>query len=237
MSVGAILHALFLKPLFSIYDAVFAHLLTWTGGAGWALVAFSVVLNLVLLPIYRQMERANRKALQRREEMDREIARIKAHYTGRERYFYVRTVHRVFGYRPMTAVLSSTDLYLQVLVFATVYRFLAGHSGLAGAPFLSIPDLSRPDALVAGMNALPVLMTLLNVGSVAAYAKTAATRRSGFLLAAAFLVLLYRSPSGIVVYWTCNNAFSLVRNLVERKVVPRLPQHAAQVLSRLARQE
>jgi membrane protein insertase Oxa1/YidC/SpoIIIJ len=32
-------------------------------------------------------------------------------------------------------------------------------------------------------------------------------------MALIFLVLLYNSPSGLVLYWTCNNIFSLGKNL------------------------
>jgi len=169
--------------------------------------------------------------------MNQEIARIKAHYKGRERYFYVRAIHRQFGYHPIHAVFSSSDLYLQILVFTTVYRYLAQHDALRGTRFLGIHDLGRPDGLFFGVNLLPILMTLLNVGSAMLYGADPSKRRQSFLLAGAFLLLLYQSPAGLVLYWTFNNAFSLVRNFVERKLVPALPLRMIHALSRIANQE
>jgi len=31
-----------------------------------------------------------------------------------------------------------------------------------------------------------------------------------------FFVLLYNSPSGLVLYWICNNVFSLIKNIAYR---------------------
>lgn len=237
MSVVDFLDNLFIRSLLLIYDDVFNQLLFAFGSPGWGLVAFSVIVNLALLPIYLQMERSARSGVDRREAMNKEIARIKAHYKGRERYFYIRTIHRHFGYRPISAVFSSGDLYLQILVFATVYRYLADHPLLQGASFLTIPDLGRPDGLLFGLNLLPILMTLFNGISAMLYDGEKAKRRNAFILALLFLILLYRTPAGLVLYWTCNNAFSLVRNLIDRKIARTLPPGWSQRLSDIARRE
>ncbi|GMO51026.1 MAG: YidC/Oxa1 family membrane protein insertase [Treponemataceae bacterium] len=42
-----------------------------------------------------------------------------------------------------------------------------------------------------------------------------------FCLPALFLVLLYNAPSGLVLYWTCNNIFSLIKNSVHKNGVTR----------------
>ncbi|MCU0689842.1 MAG: YidC/Oxa1 family membrane protein insertase [Polyangiaceae bacterium] len=232
-----LLDSLFIQPLLRIYSVVFDATVTIAQGPGVGLIGFSVLLNLALLPVYYQMERAGRKGSERRDAMSKEIARIKAHYRGRERYFYIRTIHRQFGYRPISAVVSSSDLYLQILVFATVYRFLAAHPVLQHTSFFVIADLSRPDAILFGVNVLPILMTLINALSVVLYVEDKAKRRTGFLLAGLFLVLLYASPSGLVLYWTCNNAFSLVRNLVVRRLSRAIPSRWIDALSLAAKQE
>ena len=42
-----------------------------------------------------------------------------------------------------------------------------------------------------------------------------------YALAAFFLVLLYNSPSGLVIYWTCNQIFSLLKNVFLKLVKDR----------------
>ena len=223
MSLIAVLDNLFLRPLLEIYASLFETLLAVIGSPGWSLVAFSVALNLVLLPIYYQMERAGRTDAARRSEMEAEVARMKANFYGRERYFYIRTVHRHYNYSPLSVLFTSADLFLQIGVFITVFRFIAGLSSLSGVAFYGIPDLSRPDGLLFGVNVLPILMTASNIFSAAAYSANPSKRRQAYLFAAVFLVLLYNSPSGLVLYWTANNLFSLVRNIVDRKLLPILP--------------
>ncbi len=229
--------ALLIQPLMVIYDQVFGAIAANVPGPGWALIAFGLVLNLVLTPVYFQMEKAGREYTRARARVEEEVARIRAHYRGRERYYYIRTVHRHYGFRPLTVVFTSGDLYLQILVFATVYRFISGLDALSGASFLAIPDLSRPEGLLWGIHLLPILMTMANVLSAITYGGGKAKRRQAFVLAAFFLVLLYRSPSGLVLYWTTNNVFSLIRNLLERKLAPMLPPALTHRLCRLSTQE
>ena len=223
MSVADLAERALLDPLLEVYAAAFNALLEWLSSPGLAIVLFGVLVNIVLTPVYFQMERAGRRGAALREEMNREIARLKKHYSGREAYFYIRTVHRQYGYHPLRVLLSSGDLLLQILVFATVYRFLAGHPMISGAEFSFIEDLAEPDRLALGVNVLPILMTLLNVGSALLYSDSKSKRATAFALAALFLVLLYNSPAGLVLYWTTNNAFSLIRNYLVRKISPAVP--------------
>ena len=237
MSLSGLFDTVVVEPLHLLYSALFVALVGATHSPGWALVLFGIAINLILLPVYYQMERAGRADSRWRAAMDEEVARIKRSYRGRERFFYMRTIHRHFGYRPLAVVLSSVDLYLQVLVFATVYSYFSGLEALAGEPFFSIADLSRPDGLLGGLNALPLVMTLANVGSAVLYGGDRARRRNAFILATLFLVLLYRSPSGLLVYWTTNNLFSLVRNALEKRLVPTLPLPWRAAWTRFATQE
>lgn len=210
----ALLDNLFLQPLMLIYAFIFnqLHFLS----VGTAIVTFSLVLNLFLMPLYSTMEKGSRAARQVKEMVDRDVARMKLHFKGRERYFYIRAVHRQYRYHPLSALTSSRDLLVQVIVFATVYHFISGQSSLHGAAFGPISDLARPDQLLGGVNLLPLLMTAINAFSVIAYVGNTHKRLQAFGLAGLFLALLYQSPAGLVLYWTSNNLFSLVRNALDR---------------------
>jgi membrane protein insertase Oxa1/YidC/SpoIIIJ len=214
-----LLDTLFLQPLMLVYAFVY-NLFPTSMSPGSRLIAFSIVLNLALLPIYNQMEKRSRRGRAVKEQVAREVARMKAHFRGRERYFYIRAVYRQYRYHPISELLGSADLFVQILVFATVYRFLSGLPELAGAAFGPIADLSRPDGLLGGVNALPLLMTAINVAAVFSYIEDRGRRIQALALAAIFLALLYASPAGLVLYWTTNNLWSLARNLLKRSPVP-----------------
>lgn len=210
-----ILHGVFVEPLMGIYAA----LLGFTPasmGMGWRIVFFSLAVNLLLAPLYHEMEKRSRGTRALRERVLRDEQRMRRHFKGRERYFYIRAVHRQHHYHPLSYLAGSADLLVQVVVFFTVFRFLSEAEGLAGASFGPFADLARPDALLAGINVLPFVMTLVNVGAVFTYVEDRGRRLQALGLAALFLALLYNSPAALVLYWTTNNLFSLVRNSLQR---------------------
>ena len=231
----ALLSAVFIAPLFQIYEALFG-VLPFLGPGG-RIVVFSLLLNLLLLPVYRQMEAKSREGAELRRRVERDAARMRQHFRGRERYFYVRAVHRQHGYHPLSHLFGSADLFVQVLVFASVYRFLSGLPELAGASFGPLADLSRPDGLLGGIHLMPFLMTAINLAAVFAYIEEKPRRIQALVLAGLFLVLLYASPSGLVLYWTINNLFSLLRTLVQRYLSRRPAGGLAQRLAGLRQQE
>jgi membrane protein insertase Oxa1/YidC/SpoIIIJ len=230
-----LLDTIFLQPLLQIYAGLFA-LVPAELSAGERLILFSIFVNLLLLPIYLQMEKSSKALRKLRECMGRDVARMRRHFQGRERYFYVRAVHRQYGYSPIATLAGSADLFVQILVFATVYRYLSNLAVLRGASFGPISDLARPDGLLAGLNLLPIVMTVINGASVFAYVEDRSSRLKALALAALFLLLLYRSPAGLVLYWTTNNLFSLLRNLVDRRLIPRIAPRYTRPVAALLRQ-
>jgi membrane protein insertase Oxa1/YidC/SpoIIIJ len=208
-----LLQGLFVEPLMRIYGMIFAALPHGLGTGG-RIVAFSVILNLILMPLYQQMEKRSRGTRALRQKVTQDVERMQRHFKGRERYFYIRAVYRQYGYHPLSHALGSADLAVQVVVFFTVFHFLSGLQALSGASFGPLHDLSRPDGLLGGVNLLPFVMTAVNIGATFAYTPERSRRVQALLLAGLFLVLLYNSPSGLVLYWTTNNLFSLVRNAV-----------------------
>jgi membrane protein insertase Oxa1/YidC/SpoIIIJ len=229
----AFLDSLLLQPLMAIYAAIFGSLPT-SMHPGTMLILFSVIINLVLMPVYFQMEGQSRRLRALKQRVAQDVERMRRHFKGRERFFYVRAVYRQHDYHPITALFGSFDLFLQILVFATVFRFLSGLQVLQGQSYGVIADLGQPDALLAGLNLLPVLMTAINVLSVIVYVDDPPKRRQAMMLAMVFLVLLYQSASGLVLYWTANNVFSLLRNIVQRHLLQRFPSGWARHLGNLA---
>ena len=217
-----LLDSLFLRPLLAIYGFIFDHLTDGLGGDGFKIICFGIVVNLALIPVYSQMEQRSGRARVIRDLVTAEVARMKRYFRGRERYFYIRAVYRQHRYHPISELLGSADLIIQVLIFATVYRFLSNLDALVGQSFGLIVDLGGPDALLGGVNLLPILMTLINAAAVFSYMESRTKRIQALLLALIFLVLLYDSPSGLVLYWTVNNLFSLIRSFAARRGMPSL---------------
>jgi membrane protein insertase Oxa1/YidC/SpoIIIJ len=218
----AILQAIFIEPLYSIYGALLEFPASALGMGG-RIVFFSDVLNLLLAPLYYEMDKRSRRTRALKDRVAQDVARMQRHYKGRERYFYIRAVYRQHGYHPISFLAGSADLFVQVVVFFTVYHYLAGLEALVGASFGPLHDLSKPDHLLGGINLMPFVMTAINIASVFAYVGDRARRTQALALAALFLVLLYNSPAGLVLYWTTNNLFSLARNYLQRGLAAQPP--------------
>ncbi len=187
---------------------------------GWAIVVMSLIVNTVILPIYikaerwQESERALRKSFEPTERM------IRRTFKGQERFAMLTTLHRQAGYSPLLALRSSIGFFLQIPFFFAAYHFLSHFEPLAGVSFLGLSDLSKPDAAISlagfSINVMPLLMTAINLASALIYTHNL-TRRDKLQLygmAAVFLVLLYDAASGLVLYWTCNNIYSLAKNIV-----------------------
>ncbi|HVZ34143.1 MAG TPA: YidC/Oxa1 family membrane protein insertase [Polyangiaceae bacterium] len=216
MSLALLFETLLLEPVLAIFRAIFSFWQNHTPTLGLSLIAFSLSINFLLAPIYGEMERREAAQSERRSKIQREVERMRKHFRGRERYFYIQTIYRHYHYSPALALLGSGSLLLQILLFYTAYRFLRDEPQFTGVAFGSIPSLSEPDHLLWGLNLLPVLMTAANVASAFLHSNERRQRLQASALAGVFLVLLYSSPSALLVYWTTNNVVSLFRNLARR---------------------
>ncbi len=229
------LYYLCIFPLESFMGAVLRQAHAWSGSWGGSLVLLSLAVNVLLLPLYHVAEcwQEAERAVQAR--MAAKLAEIKSVFTGRERYMMLRTLYRQHGYHPIMAVRTSVGFLIQVPFFFAAFHLLNNFTDLQGVAFMGMADLSRPDGLLGlgglRVNVLPFVMTAANLVSAAVYAKRLSLRekRQLGIIAALFLVLLYTSSAALLVYWTCNNLVSLLKNLVYvRWVYLDAPNHGVQ---------
>jgi YidC/Oxa1 family membrane protein insertase len=165
------------------------------------------------------------------------LEEIKRCYRGQERYYYIRTLHRQYGYSAFKSLIPVLSLLLQIPFFIAAYQFLEHFEPLEGQRFLGIQDLSAPDGLLGSVNLLPIVMTIVNVITAYFYTRRGdgAERKQMLVVAGIFLVVLYRFPAGLVLYWTMNNVFSFFRLFITnpevfRKVKPSGKQKAPALL-------
>jgi len=199
------------------------------GNWGWAIVLMSFVVNTVILPIYMKAESWQEQEQRLRLGFEAKEAMIKRAFTGQERFAMISTMRRQAGYTAFLSMRSSVGFFLQIPFFFAAYHFLSHFDPLSGVSFLGLADLGKPDeALHIGsfaVNVMPILMTVINIGSALIYTKNLGKRDKIqlYVMAGLFLVLLYDAASGLVLYWTCNNIYSLAKNIVYdvvRKLAP-----------------
>jgi hypothetical protein len=119
------------------------------------------------------------------------------------------------------------SLLLQIPFFMAAYNFLSNLAALRGVSFGPIADLAAADGMltVAGItvNVMPILMTVINLISGVIYSRDMPLKSKiqMYGITLVFLVLLYRSPAGLVLYWTLNNVFSLCKNILYKLPQPK----------------
>ena len=86
----------------------------------------------------------------------------------------------------------------------------------------------RPDALLTfsgiSVNLLPVVMTVINIVSAIVYSGKLQKKgkKTSFLLwRSSFLSFFITRQPGLVLYWTMNNAISLIKNIINSTKNPK----------------
>ena len=219
MSLWYILESIFIGPLKLVFEIIYSLAYRFLNDPGLAIIALSLAMNLLVLPLYRRADAMQEQARDTENKLSRVVSHIKKTFTGDERMMILQTYYRQNNYKPTDALRGSVSLLLEIPFFMAAYQFLSSMYVLEGVSFGPISDLASPDGLitVAGItiNVLPVLMTAINVVSSAIYLKgfPLKTKIQLYGMAAFFLVFLYNSPACLVFYWTLNNLFSLVKTI------------------------
>ena len=167
---------------------------------GWAVVGMSVLLSLLLTPLYVWIERRKNADKAKGAPMQAEIDKIEAVYSGRERFYYTREIQRRYHYSPWTAMIPTLGLLVQIPFLLAAYHYLSELPLFDGAAFWYIKDLSKPDtvATVAGLpiNLLAILMTVINLVSGWRYAESGTPKERIQYMAAAAIFLFFTARAG-----------------------------------------
>jgi YidC/Oxa1 family membrane protein insertase len=191
---------------------------------GISILFVSAAISVLCLPLYFVAENWQKAERNIKKKISAKVAKIKAVFSGDERFMLLAVCYRQNHYHPLYALRGSFGLLIQIPFFIAAYSYLSHLEALKGTSFLFIHDLGAPDALFptveggGGINVLSVLMTVINCVSGIIYTRGFPVRDKIQLygVSVLFLVLLYNAPSGLVLYWLCNNLFSLLKNILQK---------------------
>lgn len=218
--MGEFLYYLTIKPIWLLFELIFAAIYKICGNPGISILSVSIVMNILVLPMYLRSDALQEEERNKQKKMEYWVKNIRKTFKGDERFMMLSEYYRQNDYQPYYVLKSSLSLLLQVPFFVAAYDFLSNLTLLKGASFLMISDLGKPDGLLTiggiSVNILPILMTTINLISAFIYTRNGTRKEKIQTVAFAlvFLVLLYNSPAGLVFYWTLNNVFSLIKNIV-----------------------
>ncbi|MCI1208553.1 MAG: YidC/Oxa1 family membrane protein insertase [Treponema sp.] len=220
--MGHAFYMIVIYPLTQIIELAFSFCNKLFDNTGIAVLGVSFAVSMLTLPLYIVAEHWQEVEREIEKRLKPEADKIKEVFRGDEQYMILSTYYRQNHYHPIMALRSSFGLLIQIPFFSAAYIYLSHLSALQGQHFLFIRNMGAPDALFTigsfPVNVLPIAMTIINCISGAIYTKGLSLRDKlqVYGMALLFVVILYNSPAGLVLYWTMNNIFSLVKNVFYR---------------------
>lgn len=230
--------------MFSLITEPMAQLLTWlislTGNLGWAIIALTVIVRTLLVPLTLPAQKKQIKARHKMKELQPEIAKLKKKHKN-DRLAFSQAQMELMKEHGVNMTLSSLLLPLSQIVFlialfSVLQNYLKGSE--IGDPLFFGLHLVTPDKtyilpILAGILQLILSAMLLpgleghdlipddtkNKKLKKANAKEEDTQemaetmmqQSMFILPVITVLFSTRFPAGVALYWVATTAFSLVQ--------------------------
>jgi YidC/Oxa1 family membrane protein insertase len=217
---------LIIFPLVQLIQLSFVLVYRIFDNIGIAIIGVSIAVSVYTLPLYLIAEKHQQSERETWKRLKPKVDKIKKVFSGDKQYMILSTYYRQNHYHPVYSIRNTVGLLVQIPFFIAAYSYLSHLEILQEVSFLFIKNLSVPDGLVTlnigendyTLNILPIAMTCINCVSGIVYTKGLAIKEKIqlFGMAFVFLVLLYTSPSGLVLYWIMNNVFSLAKNCFQK---------------------
>ena len=131
----------------------------------------------------------------------------------------VMKLYKEYGVNPFSGCLP---LLVQIPIFFGFYSMLGTAIELRNSSFLWVADLSQPDTVAHllgfPINVLPIVMAGTMIWQMVITPKTgdAMQQRIFYFMPVVFLVFCYNYASGLALYWTTQNLFSIVQLYMTR---------------------
>lgn len=175
------------------------------GNYGLAIILLTLGVRILLLPLtFVQL-----RSMKGMQAIQPKVAALKAQFKNNPKKLNEETMalYRQEGVNPFAGCLP---MLVQLPVFLALYTVLLNTIGLRLAPFLWIPDLSQPS---------PVLVILMGISQFASQKLTPTggdpkQAQIMMLMPIFFVVMFWRWPSGLVLYWFTSNMIQIVQQLV-----------------------
>ncbi len=207
-------------------------LLVWLHGLvrnyGLAIILLATLVRLVLHPLNVTSIKSMR-ALQR---IQPELERLRAKYKNDPQAMNTAMM-ALYKEHKVNPAGGCLPMLVQMPIFFALFAVLFNAIELRQAPFVGwLHDLSAPDVLmqVAGfpIRLLPVMMTLSGLMLQRMTPTNPDQAPTMYMMNVFMLVLLYNSPSGLVLYWTVLNLLTALQQwLVIRQDGAPMPVPAA----------
>lgn len=198
------------------------------GNVGLSIILLSVCVKVLMSPLTMLADRWQDSVHETMAVLQPKIDAIKRKYKGEDAHNRILAVYKEHHVSPLYPVKSAAGFLIQIPIFIAAFDMLGESTLLDHTEFLWIANLARPDHVLLlpwelpffgnYLNLLPFLMTGITLLSSWIQTDRSLTpellhrqRVRLSLMAAAFFLLFYTFPAGMVLYWTTNNVLHLLK--------------------------
>ena len=222
-----LLFMLFIYPLEVLMKIILEGLLSISASPFISLIGLSLAVTVISFPLSHLAEKLQENERNIQNRLRPKIKEFKEVFKGSSLNAYLGTLYRQNNYHPIYSLRSSFGLLIQIPFFFAAYHFIANYDMLSGMSSIIFKDLGKPDSLIKlgslSINVMPFAMTGINILSSFVYGKKLSFRENAQLygISILFFVVLYNAPSALLIYWTANNIFNLIKNIIYKRFEPR----------------
>jgi YidC/Oxa1 family membrane protein insertase len=220
----------FFLSIFAFVGKLLLSLLTflhgWIGNWGWAIIAMTIIVRMLLWPLTAKAARASK----RMQELSKPMQELKEKYKDNPQKMQQATLE-LFRKHKVNPMSGCWPVLLQFPIFIAMFNLLRNTADLRFAHFLWINDLSMPDATIQlGDMSLPLVGSTINVlpfvWLVSMFfqmkmmpqpsvdnAQVKIIKYMPFI----FFPFTYMFSSGLVLYWTTTNTFSIFQGWMTKR--------------------
>ena len=207
------------KPLFLALDYVNKN---YIHNYGWSIIAVTVIINLLTLPL----KLSSMKSMQKTALIQPELQKINDKYKGiamtdpraAKKNEEVMALYKEHGVNPAGGCLP---LLLQMPFLIGFYSVLSVAIEMRQAQWMWVGDLSQPETLA--IRILPILMVVtqfLLQKMTPSAGMDPQQQKIMLFMPLMFAFMFYGASSGLVLYWLTGNVFAMLQQYVFSKVKP-----------------
>lgn len=184
---------------------IFEFIFSFTGNYGLAIVVFTVIVKLILLPLTVPQINSSKKM----QEIQPQVAELQKKYKNDPQTMNqkVMELYQKNHVNPMSGCLP---LLIQLPILWALFTMFRNYSALSGVGFLWINDLSKPDAYYI----LPILAGLTTYITTAMITpKNAPSNQTmmNYMMPVMMAWITLTLPAGLGVYWVVSNIFQIAQ--------------------------
>ncbi len=207
-----------------------ARLLLWVlvkfhavlGSYGWSIILLTLVVRILFYPVTAKANASMKKM----QAVQPKLTEIRTKYKDNPQLMNTKMMelYRAEGVNPFGGCLP---ILLQIPVFFALYATLDGAVELRQASFLWCHDLAAADTVARlnlyffklPINPLVIAMTALMViqQHMTPMSMDPMQKKMMMLMPFVMLIFLYDLPSGLTLYWTVSNIFSIIQLRLQQR--------------------